>query len=200
MPLINLIQEQRLVTKKAEQQVLVLFLSAATIGIVAFLGTAWLMFKTIGIHAEANEIQEKIEELKPIQEQVASLESEIGQLRPRISTLTQAREQTEQWMRILDHLSTNTPEAVTLAELSAMEQGTGEDKKVDLKLRGFGTTQDSVGAFLLRVQTSTDLADTNLGFTKVVNDAERERLEFEFKSQVVDLNLSKKAEKDGTSA
>ncbi len=164
MPLVNLIQEQRLAVRQREQQTRVLFLGILGIAALSFLTAGYFTFDSIRLKAQAANIEQKIEELKPVTAELAMVEDQITQLTPRMKTLEDAQHNTQQWMDVLGYLTTNTPDTVLLNGLKTSQSDSADP--IQVSLTGLSKTQEAVGAFILRIEASPEMEQTMLRYTQ----------------------------------
>jgi len=181
MPLINLIQEQRLIVKQREQRTRLLTLMA--IGACAFLGAGYFTCQAAMLEAKARGLSSQIAKLEPTVKQVDTNQKEIGKLTPRLTTLVSAQKGTERWLKILDHLSRNTPDGVWLTTLRCTQAD--KTKPVVAQFNGTSGSQDTIGAFLLRLQSCSELDKVTLKFTQERVSSTGRGIEFEIVSDIV---------------
>lgn len=183
MPSVNLIKEDRLAVAVRERQVRLLLVACAVIGASSFLGAALLAFKTQELNAASKQLVATQAKLEPYISQVDANEASISLMQPKIQTLSEAVERTEQWTRILDHLKGNMPKGVWLTNVMSMRQVKTEP--ITLTFKGFSTTQEAVGLLILRLELSEDLDGAQLKFTQERRTEEGKALEFEVVAELV---------------
>lgn len=191
MPYVNLIQEDRLAKAARDRKVRLLGLSCVIIGGLSFLGAGFFTFEAARLNNQITALEQTKEKIQPYIEQVEKNNAEIGQLTPRISTLTSAQERTLQWSRILDHLSTNMPDGVWLTAVTCQRQLPTEPIAVALK--GYSTSNESVGYLIMRLEMSSDLEKNELIFTQERRTEKGAALEFEVKGRLVGSAPEEKA-------
>lgn len=192
MPTINLIHDQR----KAYRQ----RLKTSRMWFVAFLGaavstgglTAMLLFGSIALTGEAKNLQSQAEKLKPYRKLIEQSEREFSQLSPRLTTLTTARTDTERWTRILEHMSYVMPTNTWLTGVRSVPNS-DEEAPVEVALTGMSGQQESVGEFMLRLQTLSDIANVRLRYTEEKKTQFGEGLEFQI---VCDVPTSSERNKE----
>lgn len=177
MPLINLIQEQRQSVRKTEARVRALVFGVAGMGGLTFVVAGWFLLQTGLLELRADSLEDKLKKVEPALTAIESNERAIGQLRPRLATLTKAQEGTGKWVDILDHLSRHTPQGVWLTDMRTSQSD--PTKPVQISLKGVGGSQDAIGAFLLRLQSSERLERVALKFTQERVNALGEGIEFD---------------------
>lgn len=195
MPTINLIHEQR----KAYRQ----RLKASRLWFMAFLGaavstgglTAMLLIGSISLSGEAKSLQAKTEELKPYREAIEQSEKALTELSPRLTTLTTARTDTERWTRILEHMSYVMPTNTWLTGVRSVASNE-ESAPVEVSLTGMSGQQESVGEFMLRLQSLKDIANVRLRYTEEKKTQFGEGLEFQIVCDVPTSTDSKEETKN----
>lgn len=195
MPTINLIHEQR----KAFRQ----RLKASRLWFVAFLGAAistgglatLLLIGSMTLSSEAKDLQAKTEALKPYRETIEQSEKAFSQLSPRLTTLTTARTDTERWTRILEHMSYTIPTNTWLTGVRSVP-GSDEAAPVEVALTGMSGQQETVGEFMLRLQSLSDIANVRLRYTEEKKTQYGEGLEFQIVCDVPTSNENNKETKN----
>ncbi len=164
MPLVNLIQEQRLSSRRKEAQARIAFLgfvgsSVAAVGAYGFL--LYLGSATAGTEARLRADRQRLE---PTVQHIEDEQKEIQALSPRLKTLEDAQQTSSRWAQILQHLTVQTPKDVWLTSLRSTV--TDPTKPVTLSLQGIGMSQAPIAEFMLRVQNEKDLQNVNLRYTQ----------------------------------
>ncbi|MCH7905652.1 MAG: PilN domain-containing protein [Armatimonadetes bacterium] len=183
MPLVNLIKEDRLVAAQRERHVRLLLIACVVIGGGSFLASGLLAFETQKLHTASKQLIAIQEKLEPYLSQVDANEGSISSMQPKIQILSDAVDQTEQWTRILDHLRSNMPNGVWLTSVTCTRMV--QTKPITVTLKGYSTTQESVGFLILRLNLSKDLEGTQLKFTQERRTEDGKALEFEVTSELV---------------
>lgn len=201
MPLINLIQDQRLAAKKNERGARLFFMSFATVGVLSVLSFGTLLIMKESAENEASDLRAKAQQIQPIVDEVEATNREYAKLAPRVTTLTGAQETTTRWNRVLDHLAVHTPTETWLTHLRA----TQSDPKnpVTVNFQGLSKRQELIGEFILRLQGSDDLANVGLKYTQEKPAANGNQLEFEVTGEIegtVEEKERNETKKEGTSA
>ena len=197
MPLINLIQEQRLAAKKSERKNHVLLMTCAGVGALAFLGVGYFMFETSRLNAKADTLEQLKVKLEPTIKQVDFNNTEIGKLKPRLETLLQAQKNTEQWSQILDHLTKNTPSGTWLTSIKASQQD--KTKPLVVTVTGLSGSLEAVGMFQIRLEACEQLENASLKYTQERFADNGKQIEFEIQSELVGSKPAEKP-KENTSA
>lgn len=195
MPTINLIHDQRKAFRqrlKASRMWFVAFLGAAvsTVGL-----TSMLLIGNIALGGEAKSLQAKTEELKPFRETIKRSEEQFRELSPRLTTLTTARTDTERWTRILEHMSYTIPTNTWLTGVRSVV-GSDDTAPVEVALTGMSGQQESVGEFMLRLQSLSDIANVRLRYTEEKKTQFGEGLEFQIVCEVPTSTESNKETKN----
>jgi Tfp pilus assembly protein PilN len=164
MPLINLIQEQRLAKAKREQQVRHLFIGVTAIGAVSVVTALFFTFEAVQFNAEASRLERKKEELQPKIDELDLTNRAIADLDPQIESLETAQKSTGTWWTILDHYRTSTPDDIWVREIRGTRPNS--NGAVQVSTSGQSTTQESVGAFMLYLEACEHLDTATLKFTQ----------------------------------
>ncbi len=164
MPVINLIQEQRLALHRLEQRSRIAFLTLIGAAVTTALGYGILMFQGQALHAQIGRLDLELQKLSPIVAQIEENDKEQAVLKPRLQTLQQAQEQSDRWAHILQHLRTQTPADtwLTAMQATALQQ----DKPTSIVIQGVAQAQEPIGEFILRVENEPDLENVSLHFTQ----------------------------------
>jgi len=192
MPTINLIHDQRRAFRQR--------LKASRLWFLAFLGaaistagmTAMLLIGSITLRGEARDLEVKSEALKPYRELIEQSDKAFSQLRPRLTTLTTARTDTERWTRILQAMSYVMPTNTWLTGVRSVPNS-DESAPVEVALTGMSGQQESVGEFMLRLQSLGDISNVRLRYTEEKKTQYGEGLEFQI---VCNVPTSKESSKE----
>ncbi|HRF61038.1 MAG TPA: PilN domain-containing protein [Fimbriimonadaceae bacterium] len=182
MPLINLIQDQRLAAKKKEGQARTCFLAFACISVVSVFGFGFLFLESEAVAREVSDLKKKTARTEPIVRQIKANDMSLRNLTPRLTTLEDATTATQRWNRILDHLARNTPRDVYLTNIRCT--ASDPTKPVQLNLTGVCPSQDSAADFLIRLQTSADLTNATLKMTQEKMVDTQRAIEFEISADL----------------
>lgn len=172
MPSVNMIAAKRAEKKKLEEHVrialiTVLGLIAIAIGILSFM-TARVYGTT---HAIRN-VDEELRKIQPTVEKIKDYEAQINELMPRLNLLTESRDQTLLWYRVLQNMSYSMPEQTWLTSMATKVTSTaGTDGKTDqitvVDLKGLSSSQRLVGEAMLRLNQAPDLDGVDLVYTQI---------------------------------
>ncbi len=185
MPLVNLIQEQRLATARGERKTRVLFFSFVGSVVASVFAVGAISFQTDRLHSEEARLLALAARLKPLKGQIARAEAERARLAPRLKTLEDAQAATNRWSNILQHLATNTPSQTWLTNIRSKVES-DPTKPIELSLIGMSAAQQPVGEFMLRTQNSRDLEAVNLRYTQEkVTASGASAIEFEVAAAIV---------------
>jgi Tfp pilus assembly protein PilN len=196
MPLVNLIQEQRLTIRQREQQVRMLLLGVLGIGAMSFLTAGYFTFEAVRYNLNADGLVAQKEKLKPLMEELDAKEKMIAAMSPRVTTLATAQEKTAQWYAIMNHLTTNTPEGIWLSEIKCSQPL--PDKPTEVSISGLSTTQESVGLFIMRLEASPDLENVQLKFTQEKQGPTTKNTQFELSANLVGSGQTTEPIEEGT--
>ena len=160
MPLINLIETQILSKKREDSQLRISkYTFFGTVGIMALSYFA-LVAQGVGLNGQQAEIEAKLKQLKPLQEQIDAFKKDESNLEPRFQTLSNARLLTNRWANLMGHLSVNTPNDVWLTSFRSTSPD--PEKPIHITFNGVGRTQTDVSEMMMRTQNARDLESVNL--------------------------------------
>ncbi|MBI1335091.1 MAG: PilN domain-containing protein [Armatimonadetes bacterium] len=190
MPLINLIESQILSAKRSDQKLQVS--KFAFIGAIAIFGSAYAVLFAEGssLGSKQVEIEAKLKKLKPLQEQIDAFKKDSATLEPRLKTLESARNLTNRWARLMEHLAINTPSNVWLT--SFRSAAVDPEKPIHITFNGVGESQTDVSEMMLRTQNAQDLESVTLGGTQEKLFEKTTGVEFEMGGDIVDSVEKKK--------
>lgn len=165
MPLVNLIQEQRNAIRLRERQTRMVLMAIVGIGAVSFLTAGFFTFESVKYSLRIGELQAQKERLAPMMAELDNKQLEIGGLQMRRDTLKGAEADTVRWSSLLAFLGTNTPDGVVLSDFRSDLPG---DPKTPtgLTLIGLSEDQQQVGDFILRLESSPEMAGVTLKYTQ----------------------------------
>ncbi|HWP31257.1 MAG TPA: PilN domain-containing protein [Fimbriimonadales bacterium] len=163
MPSINLIAEQRQIKRDAERRVRKWMSASGAVFVFGGLIFGFFWFQTQRAHSELRDLKAQEERLVPIKEQLALASQALKELEPRLRTLERARQATQQWNRVLEHISYVMPENTWLTNLRSTPSK--DDKPVEIQYTGMSASQDLIGELMLRLQKCPDLTDVSLKYT-----------------------------------
>lgn len=192
MPLINLIHEQRIQVRLRERQIRVLLLATVGLGAVAFLGAGYFLFETAKYQLMVGALEAKKRALEPLLKQLKTNELDEKLMEPKLTTLTSATKATEQWSRILAHLTTNVPKGVWLNAVKCGSQPDA-DGAINVTISGYSVNHDGIGELLLRLDACKDLSGVNLKFSQErLLEKDVKILEFEVNATLAGSKVEKK--------
>lgn len=177
MPLINLIEEQRLAIRERERRTRVMVFGSLAIAVVGFILGGYFFLEGASARGKASVLEAKLETVQPIVEETKATERNIKRLEPRLVTLQGAQNDTLRWSRILDYFTTNTPEGIYLSNIQCRVDN--RDEAVTMTVRGIATNQEEVGSLLLRMQLNEDLEEVTLNYTQSRTTDRVNAIEFE---------------------
>lgn len=177
MPFINLIEEQRQAVRKRDRQLRIMVLGVLGIAALAFLTAGYFTFEAVRLRMQIGELQAKKTRLQPTMDALAAAQEEEGRLGPRIETLESAVEDTGRWTEILAYLALNTPDNLTLNALRCSPPSPTEP--VTVSFQGLSANQETVGAYIVRLEANKELIDTQLRFTQEQLDGTKKSIQFE---------------------
>lgn len=160
MPLINLIESDLIVAKKAAQQLRLSQASLIASACVVGLAYVFVLGQGAMLAAEEQSLQSKLKKLKPLIKSIEEHKRTVSDLEPRLKTLEDARELTNRWGRLLNHVSVNTPQDIYLTAIRS--DASQPDQPIKVTFVGTGKSQSDASEFVLRCQNSQDLESVNL--------------------------------------
>jgi Tfp pilus assembly protein PilN len=182
MPNINLIQEQRAISRKNELRARIGFFSFVGITFISVGAYAILFLEADAQRAREASLQAELQRLEPIKKQIEVNRGIESELQPRLASLTDAQQLTDRWVHILDHFVTQTPPNTWMTNVRSA--GSDPSKGVSLTLTGLSTGQQGVGEFMLRTQNEKNLENVTLKFTKEKPTLAGPAIEFEMEAEV----------------
>jgi Tfp pilus assembly protein PilN len=183
MPMINLIQEERLSVRRNEARArsfFLLFVALAVASGTGFVGLSFLAERTRG---EGARLQAERQKVAPLLDEIEQHQSHLSSMGPLVRTLEDARTVSERWSRILDHLSRHTPADTWLTNLRCTASDPA--KAIGVSFIGMGASQQPIGEFMLRLQASQDLEAVNLKYTTEKMVQNSRGTEFEINGDIV---------------
>lgn len=183
MPLINLIQEQRLVARAKQKQVHFAMLGTLALGALSVLGTIGLFLDTTRLNMQAGALEQKKIELQPTLDELSKNEEALELMRPRIETLTTARKDSTKWEEVLAYLTTNTPNDTWLTSVKAFKQDVSTP--MILTFNGVSSKLEYVGNFQYRIGLCDELENPTLKFAQPRFSEKGQMVEFEVTADMV---------------
>ena len=192
MPLINLIQEQRLAIKRDERSArtyFAVFAGAASGAIFVFVALA---FACEQAQASESKLRATRQRLAPMMREIDSNVQSEAALKPRLETLGNAQAVTERWARILKHVSLQTPNDSWLTGVRANNMDA--TKPITASFEGLATSQSPVSEFLFRLENSPDLDNVTLKYTQEKELGAVKQTQFQIDAEVMNTAESKPVE------
>jgi Tfp pilus assembly protein PilN len=183
MPLINLIQEQRLATKRAERKARAFFLGFACCTVASIGSYGFVAFQSETLEHQASKLRAERQRNEPLMKQIEENVKMYGELSPRLKTLEDAQAVSARWDRIMQHVAQNTPKATWLTALRVT--ATDPTKAINISLVGMAPAQEPIGEFILRMQNSADLESVNLKYSQEKLVQTTKAIEFEVTADIV---------------
>lgn len=190
MPLINLIETRRIAARRDERGVRIGLLTLCGTASVCILGYGFLFLQAEGLGQEERTLAATKQKLEPLLKRIAEDERERGDLEPRLKSLDDAQKLTGRWGRILQHLTTNTPQGAWLTGVRCTVEN---DQPVALSLSGVGRDQAHAAEFMMRVQNAGDLENVHLNFTQEKMLDTESAIEFEVGAEIAGTTPPTKA-------
>jgi Tfp pilus assembly protein PilN len=182
MPQINLVHDRQVAVSKNERKSRGLFFASVGIALVAVASFGSLSLKAESLGRDEAQVNLKLSKLKPLVAQTESNERQTSELVPKLQTLENAQKTSDKWAHILQHLTRNTPTGVWLTSL----RGSSDDlkKPIAVTLDGKGGDQKLIADLILRAQALPDLANVNLKYSELRQDASVNDIAFEVSADV----------------
>jgi len=183
MPLINLIQEQRVLARKNETKARMLFFSFVGVAAVSVVSFGYFMFQTDALMKEEATLQAQTQKMQPVITQIETNERAFSTLQPRLRTLEDAIASTDKWTGILNHLLVQTPQNMWLTGIRTT--GADPTKPISVSFIGLSAKQQLVGEFIMRLQNCKTLENVSLKYTQEKIVDRGTGIEFEVNADVV---------------
>ena len=190
MPFINLIQEQRLAIRRDETRARAFLYAFGGVAGLSVLAISGLFIQSEALKADENRLKVELQKIKPMNEQIAKINTTYNDLHPRVTTLQDAQTITHRWDNILTHLTTQTPNKIWLTAVRCT--ASDPEKPVTISLTGIADAQEPVGEFILRLQNLEDLENIQLRFTQEKIAASFKGTEFQLDTDIKDSAEKKK--------
>lgn len=184
MPLINLIQEQRIAEKRGESKARLFFMGFAASAALGLGAVGFLIFKTEAANSEISQLQANIQKLQPMVGQIESAQADYNIVAPRVETLQAARDLTDKWNRVLDHLTGQTPDKVWLSNIRS--NSSDPKSPIGISFSGLSHNQELIGEFQLRLQGLEDLEGVSFKFSQEKAVADSNLIEFQIDAALKD--------------
>ena len=183
MPLINLIQEQRLAKKRNEAKARSFFFVFAGTAVASVAAYGYFLLQTESLGREKAQIEAQIQKNAPLVKQIEEYDAEFAKLSPRLKTLEDAQTVSGRWGRILTHLSHQTPKATWLTAMRVM--AADATKPISLSVQGVSPGQEPISEFIMRLQNLNDLENVSLKYSQEKVIQMTKAVEFEVSSDIV---------------
>ncbi len=190
MPLINLIQEQRLAIKRSEGKARAFFFGFAAVAVSSVGVYGFLIFESERAQGDAVRLKNLLRKNQPLVEQIDQNKKDVATLAPRLKTLQDAQLITDRWSRILQHISTQTPEKAWLTSMRAM--ATDPTKPISISFLGIAAAQAPIGEYMERLQNSADLEAVTLKYSQEKLSVGFKGIEFEIAADIAGSAEAKK--------
>jgi len=180
MPSINMIAPRRSEQKRLEVNLRRLII-AILLEIVLLLGIMGIMFTRIySVHAKIADMDVQQMKLQPTVRRIDECEKELSALKPKLETLTKAKNDTLRWCRVMDALARSMPDKAWLTRLTANQPSDPASPNMTVSINGVAPNQNLVGQAMLRIHDNvTDFDMLDLHYTQKTNVGTRSAVEFE---------------------
>ncbi len=183
MPLINLIQEQRLARKRNDTRVRTFFMVFVGSAVASVGGFGFFWLQSEGLAREKTQLEAQLQKNAPLVKQIEDYKKQYAELSPRLKTLEDAQAVSSRWGRIMTHIATQTPNPTWLTGMRVMANDA--TKPINLSLIGVSPAQEPISEFILRLQNSEDLENVSLKFTQEKMMQFSKAVEFEVTADIV---------------
>jgi Tfp pilus assembly protein PilN len=196
MPLINLVQEQRLARKRNEARARSFFLVFVGSAVASVGGFGFFWLQAEGLNREKAQLDAQLQKNAPLVKQIEDYQNQYSQLSPRLKTLEDAQLVSGRWGRIMTHIAHQTPQPTWLTAMRV--QATDASKPINLSLIGIAPGQEPISEFILRLQNSKDLENVNLKYSQEKMMQMVKAVEFEVTADIVGTAEAKPKEEEGS--
>ncbi len=190
MPLINLIQEEKLADRRMERQTRAYFFGFVGALIASAASFGFLVFLTDGLQSEEGRLKAQAQKTSPLLKQITENKRLYSEFSPRVGTLQDAQAMTGRWDRILNHLTFNTPTDTWLTSVRCSQND--PTKPVEIDFVGVSAMQERVGEYMMRLQNCADLESVNLKFTQEKLTTNGKGIEFDLGAAIGGTATEKK--------
>jgi len=194
MPLINLIQEQRIEARSKQKQVQIALFGTMGIGALTVLGTVALLLDATRLNLYAGALEQKKIEIQPTLDELTANQDALELMRPRVDTLETAQKDSTKWEEVLAYLTQNTPPSVWLTNVKAFKQDAATP--MILTFNGVSLTQEAVGDFQYRLGSCKELENPQLKYTQPRFSDKFRQFEFELSAEMVGTKEEESAAKE----
>ena len=194
MPFINLIQEQRLVAVKGERRARICFFTFIGSCVAVFVTWTGMAFQADRMRAEQARLRGEIQRQTPIISQINLNVKEAAILEPKVKTLEDGQKITDKWVRILSHLTVQTPKQTWLTGVRSVR--VDEENPTTLTIQGMSPSQEPVAELILRLQNEKDLDGVNPKTTHAKDFNGRPFVEFDIIAHITGTAKPKPVKKD----
>jgi Tfp pilus assembly protein PilN len=138
--------------------------------------------------AEANS---RMEQLRPVLQEIEDAERERNAVQPKLKTLTEAQERTTRWYGVMDGLKRVVPQQTWLTNIAVEKQG---DAGSMVRVNGITSNQSRVGETMYRLTQQAEFyKKVDLRYTRTTTVEDQENVEFELVAQLNQPELVAKA-------
>jgi Tfp pilus assembly protein PilN len=158
MPNINLIAARRQEQKKIEQLSRALFFGlVSSIGIVGVLGT-YLVAQNVALSTEKRQLDSSIAKLKPVLDEIKTLEDQRDNMAPRVETLEIAQMETLRWCAYLHTVADSIPHGAWLNSMTSTLGKNPEDPAL-ITLSGVAASKTLVSQTMMNLKNKAPLLE-----------------------------------------
>jgi len=182
MPLINLIQEQRLAIKRSEAKARTFFFGFAAVAVASVGSYGFLIFESEKAQGQVGRLKNLLRSNQPLVDKIEQNKKDAGTMGPKLKTLADAQLMTDRWNRILHHVCTQTPQH---AWLTSMRASVGDPTKpIAVSFLGMANGQAPIGEYMQRLQNLSDLDAVTLKYSQEKMMVGYRAIEFEISAEI----------------
>jgi Tfp pilus assembly protein PilN len=158
MPNINLIATRRQEQKNIEKLSRILFFGlVSSIGVVGVLGT-YLVAKNVTLSTEKRQLESSIAKLKPVLDEIKTLEDQRDNMAPRVETLEVAQMETLRWCAYLHTVADSIPKGAWLNSMTST-LGKNPEDPAQIQLSGVAASNTLVSLTMMNLKNKSPLLE-----------------------------------------
>ncbi|MHB1000604.1 MAG: PilN domain-containing protein [Armatimonadota bacterium] len=202
MPSINMIAARRAETKKLEERVRIAFLMVIGSVLIALGIISFMTARVYGTSRAIQQVDAELLKIQPIVDKISYYETEINLLMPRLELLTDSRDQTLLWYKVMQDLSRSMAEKTWLTNFATAQttvpsaDGTPGVSATVLTLRGISNSQRLVGETMLMLNQCEEFEQVDLTYTQKGSITGLDSFDYEISAKL----KQNKSEKGGSSS
>jgi Tfp pilus assembly protein PilN len=152
-------------------------------GVISAGSVAYMLTRQVVAGQRLAQAESRLEELRPILQEIEDAEHERRALQPRLTTLVEAQQRTGHWFGIMEGLKRAIPTQTWLTNV-AVERGAAQSPSL-LRVNGVTSNQARVGETMFRLSQQPDYySQVDLRYTRTARREEGVTVEFELVAQL----------------